>query len=95
MKEVWEITLDEFRNDILKGYRDFNLLGSRGRKASDLALALKAAPENSYNFAETTREFERVTEEEHMVDVLLAFSDGKPVSREILHTYASHIKNTQ
>lgn len=95
MKEVWEITLAEFREDIKSKRRDFQLLGNNDRMASSLANALENAEQTGNNVELALEVFENSTLQEHQALVLTAHCDGEPVPVHVLRGYAGCFKNPE
>lgn len=93
MKEVWEISLEEFRADIMQGTRDYKLLGHNDRYARHLVQNFKNAEACNNNADISQHIFNRDTLREHNAVVLIAEMDGKPVPVDILREYASDFLN--
>jgi hypothetical protein len=92
VSESWELTRAEFAADVRAGKRDFNCPGIDGRTGAYLARMLGYAERDGNNVDLARATFDKAVLQHHCADVLIAFSDGKPVPKHVLREYADYFK---
>ena len=92
MKAPWQLTRVEYTKAVMDGVYDFKLLGRGGDMASKLVRSVKWAREAKQNIDIAESALNKAIEGHHAAEVLSAFSDGLPVSLDVLRDYESYFK---
>ncbi len=87
MKETYELTLNEYREEILNHKREFMMFN---RPAT---LWIEAAQRTGNNLDVVMKDFNWRTADEHEGIVLTAYADGTPVPLRVIREYAHCLRD--
>ena len=91
-KHDWEYTRAEYAALVRDGKRDFQCLGNTGRTGAVLARILTAAEQDGQNLDLAREMFDRAVLQHHCAEVLVAYSDGLYVPKDVIREYVDYFK---
>jgi len=89
-KEPWQMTLKEYRAEVMAGKQNFKILGNNKDNASDIVQRLKNAQPEYKEMEQGI--FDDATKSNWIADLLMAVFDKKPVPHRVLITYPDALK---
>ena len=95
MTEVWQLTRDEFVNEVRQGKRDFRCIGVDEITGAYLSRILGYAEQDGHNLDSARHQFDSAILQHHSAQVVTAYASGKRVPERVMAEYADYFTQRQ